>query len=56
MLETGQVCQAVFYTGGTDEARFHAAEAVGVVVVKPDLEPLRAAVRRLSSRPPAPKR
>jgi CheY-like chemotaxis protein len=56
MLDAGQVGEAIFYTGGTDEALFRRAEAVGTVVVKPALEPLRAAVKRLSSKPPAPDR
>jgi CheY-like chemotaxis protein len=49
MLDAGQVRQAIFYTGGADEAVFRRAGEVGTVVVKPELEPLRAAVRRLSS-------
>jgi len=49
LLDAGQVRQAIFYTGGADEDRLKRAGAAGTVVIKPDIERLRAAVKRLSS-------
>ncbi len=49
MLDGGHVGQAIFYTGGLDEQVQSRADAVGTVILKPDLESLRAAVRRLAA-------
>jgi len=54
MIDAGQVQEAIFYTGGGDEGMCRRAGEVGVVVVKPELGPLREAVKRLSSKPPRP--
>jgi FixJ family two-component response regulator len=54
MLDTGQVQEAIFYTGGGDDRTCRRAGEVGTVVVKPELGPLREAVKRLSSKPPRP--
>ncbi len=54
MIDAGQVQQAIFYTGGGDELTCRRAGEVGTVVVKPELGPLREAVKRLSSKPPRP--
>ena len=53
MIDAGQVREAIFYTGGGDDALYRRAREVGTVVTKPDLEPLREAVKRLSLPPPA---
>lgn len=54
LLDAGQVGEAVFYTGGGDESSVRRAGEIGVVVVKPELGPLRETVKRLSSKPPRP--
>jgi FixJ family two-component response regulator len=53
LLDAGQVREVIFYTGGGDDRESRRAGEVGTVVVKPELQPLRDAVRRLSSKPPA---